>query len=194
MRKTNLSQYLTLKNIFLAIVALNILSAMTTSRFSGTFHEAARPMARTVPSPVKAPAAGPPLIAHIVPGEAVALTTEPPIEARRLDTAKPAAQAKPRRQKSSPPGINWLMLVAMGAMALYARYLAVRMAQNAVAHAVDSIKQIAGALRALGAGGRAPAKPSHAARPPATQAPSKAQAAQPRKSTVVRPSRWPFAA
>ncbi|MBY0227028.1 MAG: hypothetical protein K2Q28_14585 [Hyphomicrobium sp.] len=194
MRKTNLSQYLTLRNIFLAIVALNILSAMTTSRLSGKFHEAAKPMVRTVPSTANAPAAGPPLIAHIVPGEAVDLTAGPPVESRRPDTAKPSAQAKPRRQKSNPPGVNWLMLVAMGAMALYARYLAARMAQNAVVHAVDSIKQIAGALRAFGAGGRAPAKPAHAAPPPSTQALHKMQAAKPRKSTVVRASRWPFAA
>lgn len=194
MRKTNFSQHLTVKNIFIAVIALNILSAMTTSRFSGTFHEAAKPMVRTMPPTAKVPAAGPPLIAHIVPGEAVDLTAGPPVELRRPNTAKPSAQAKPRRQKSNSPGVNWLMLVAIGAMALYARYLAARMAQNAVVHAVDSIKQIAGALRALSAGGRAPAKPSHAARPPSTQAPHKMQAAKPRKSTVVRPSRWPFAA
>ena len=63
MRNSNLSQHLTVKNIFIAFVALNILSAMTTSRFGGTFHEAAKPIARTVPPTVGAPAAGPPLIA-----------------------------------------------------------------------------------------------------------------------------------
>ena len=196
MRNSNFSQHLTVKNIFIAFVALNILSAMTTSRISGTFHEAAKPIARTVPPTSGAPAVGPPLIAHMVPGEAVALTTEPPVEARRPDTAKPPAQAKPRRQKNSsnPPSVSWMMLLSIGAMALYARYLAARMAQNAIEHAVGSVKQIYNVLAGLSAGPRTPAKPVHAARPPSAQAAPKVQAAQPRKSTVVRPSRWPFAA
>ena len=87
------------------------------------------------------------------------------------------------------------MLLSIGAMALYARYLAARMAQNAIEHAVGSVKQIYNVLAGLSAGPRTPAKPVHAAAdPPAAQAAPKVQAAQPRKSTVVRPSRWPFAA
>jgi hypothetical protein len=194
MSKTKLSQYLTMKNIILAIVALNILSAMTTSRFSGTFHEAAKPIAGTVPSTANAPAAGPPLIAHIVPGEAVDLTTGSPVEARRRDATKPSVQAKPHRQKSNSPSIDWLMLLAIGAMALYARYLAARMAQTAVEHAVGSVKQIYNVLAGLSAGPRTPAKSSHAVGPPLTQAPPRVRPNQSRKNTVVRPSRWPFAA
>jgi hypothetical protein len=190
------NQLLTVKNIFIAIVALNILSAVSTTQLGGTFQETAKPVVSTVPPVTKAPSAGPPLIAHMVPGEALAPITEPTVDARRLDNGKPPAQAKPRRQKTSsnPPSVSWMMLLSIGAMALYARYLAVQMAQNAIVHAVDSVKHIAGALTSLRAGVRPPSKPAQAAQPRSAQAPPKVQAAQPRKSTVVRASRWPFAA
>jgi hypothetical protein len=196
MQNPSWKQLLTIKNIFIAIVALNILSAFSTTQLGGTFQEAAKPIARTVPPVTKVPSAGPPLIAHMVPGEALAPIPEPPVDARRLDTGKPPAQDKPRRQKTSsnPPSVNWMMLLSIGAMALYARYLAVQMAQNAIVHAVGSVKQIYNVLAGLSAGPRTPARPVYAARPPSAQAAPKVQAAQPRKSTVVRASRWPFAA
>jgi hypothetical protein len=191
-----IKQHLTVKNIFIAIVALNIFSTVSTTQLGGTFQDTAKPIVRTVPPIAKAPSAGPPLIAHMVPDEAVAPATEPAVAPLRPPMAKPPTEAKPHPRKVSgnSPSVSWMMLLTIGAMALYARYLAARMAQNAVEHAVGSVKQIYGALAGLSARPRAPAKPVHAARPPPTQAPPKVKAAQPRKSTVVRASRWPFAA
>jgi hypothetical protein len=196
MQNPSWNQLLTVKNIFIAIVALNILSAFSTTQLGGTFQETAKPVVSTVPPVTKAPLAGPPLIAHMVPGDTLVPNTEPTVDARRLDTGKPPAQAKPRHQKTSsnPPSVSWMMLLSIGAMALYARYLAVQMAQNAIVHAVDSVKKIAGALTSLRGGVRPPSKPAQSAVPRSAQAPPKVLAAQPRKSTVVRASRWPFAA
>ncbi len=69
MQNPSWNQLLTVKNIFIAIVALNILSAFSTTQLGGTFQETAKPVVSTVPPVTKAPSAGPPLIAHMVPGD-----------------------------------------------------------------------------------------------------------------------------
>ncbi len=199
MTSTQLKQHLTVKNIFIAIVALNVLSAMTVGPSGGTFQHVSKAPVSTPREAPGAAVADPGMAAHLMPGEAqpphaaMSERPAPPAWTKPAPQAKPAARSKPA--SSDPPGVNWIMLLSIGAMALYARYLAARMAQNAVEHAVGSVKQIFGALAGLSAGPRVPAKPVHAARQPSTPAPPKAKVAQqPRKSTVVRASRWPFAA
>jgi hypothetical protein len=158
--------------------------------------------------------ADPALIAHMFPGEALLPADLPPADAERLpppadaapprhETVKPLAKPAPAKKPrvSDPPGVNWPMLLSIGAMALYARYLAAKMAQTAISQAVDSVKQIAGALGTLGAAVRAPTAKTAPARAPilpkAPAAPAQKTASatvRPRSSTVVRASRWPFAA
>ncbi len=117
MQNFNFTQHLTIKNIFIAIVALNILSAMSTTRLGGTFHETARPSARTLPQAAKVPATDPALIAHMVPGEALPAQAEVPAVRPRPVWQKPV-QAKPQPQRvtpSSPPSVSWIMLLSIGA-------------------------------------------------------------------------------
>jgi hypothetical protein len=180
-----------------------------------TFDAVARDLARSAGSAAPAGKTGagsvdPALIAHLFPGEALLPADVAPVAAE--PPSPPAAAAPPHDEMakltpakkprvSNPPGVNWLMLLAIGGMALYARYLAFQMAQTAISQAVDSVKQIAVALGTLGAGVRAPTAKTAPARAPI---PPKAPAAQvkktasatvrPRSCTVVRASRWPFAA
>jgi hypothetical protein len=172
--------------------------------FEAVSPEIARPApaAKSEPAPTD-----PALIAHMFPGEALLPAEMPPARTETPDPpaaaaptldetakplAKPATAKKPR--VSDPPGVKWLMLLMIGAMALYARYVAARMAQNAVWHAVESIKHIASALGSSSNGLRMPSKPAPVARQPAAQPKPKLHPASSRKSTVVRASRWPFAA
>lgn len=88
------------------------------------------------------------------------------------------------------------MLLSVGAMALYVRYLINKAVQSAAGQVFNVAKQVAGSL----AGGKAAAPPTGspkatAPKPrPATKPPVPHPKTQSRKTTVVRPSRWPFAA
>jgi hypothetical protein len=172
--------------------------------FEGVSPEIARPAPAAKPAPAPT---DPALIAHMFPGEALlpgdvplarAESPDPPTVtvSPRDETGKPLDKPAPAKKPrvSDPPGVKWLMFLMIGAMALYARYVAARMAQNAVWHAVESIKHIASALGSLSTGDRGPPKPAQVARQPAAQPKPKVHPAPSRKSTVVRASRWPFAA
>jgi hypothetical protein len=198
MTASQIKQHLTVKNIFIAIVALNIFSAVSTSRIGGTFeHTSKAPVSTEIGGP-KAPVADPGLIAHMMPGEHLPAQAEPSSEPKQpawKKVAPPPSKTVSKPKTSDSPTVRWPMLLALCAMALFARYLAIKMAQTAVVNAIDSVKQIAGALNKLGSRAGAPAKPVQSARLPLAQPPPRnVKGASPRKSTVVRASRWPFAA
>lgn len=208
MTSTDIKRHLTVKNIFIAIVALNILSAFPLGSIGGTFHETSKEPRRVITKQAVTPASlDQNTVAHMVPGETLPEGFERPAKAPPPGWKSSSEQVKPKPQRTSnsPPGVNWIMLLSIAAMALYARYLAAQMAQNAVVGAVESIKHIAGALKKLGGGGGAASKQSATKQSPAKQgaftllsvpnkpAPQpKPYAAPARKNTVVRASRWPL--
>lgn len=194
---TNLKQHLTVRNIFIAIVAINMLSAMTMSPLGGTFQHATEPITRSAPElTAQASKANPALIAHLFPGEAALPTAQqPPATMRSLSAAPARIAQRPHPEGSSdPPKLGWIMLLSVGAMALYVRYLINKAVQSAAGQVFNVAKQVAGSL----AGGKAAAPQAgspKATAPRLSTKPSVPHAkTQSRKTTVVRPSRWPFAA
>jgi len=59
MTSSEIKQHLTVKNVFLAIVALNIFSAVSLSPIGGTFEEMGKPVVRPMQQPPAAPSANP---------------------------------------------------------------------------------------------------------------------------------------
>lgn len=195
MTPSQLKQHMTVKNVFIAIVALNIFHAVSTTQIGGTFQESSKPIVRNAPKVDKAPVAEPGLVAHMLPGEAL----PPPSD--RTSAPAQAVRTKPQSQTTTaagdPPRVGWIMLLFVGAMALYVRYLMQKAMWNAAAQIGDFVKQAASAASRLKSRTTdLAAKPSPLAQTsrPSPSAPRTAQPVTPRKNTVVRASRWPFAA
>jgi hypothetical protein len=198
-------QHLTIKNVFLAIVALNLLSAASTIHLGGTFKEAAPPVAKIVPPSVASPASDPGMIAHMVPGDAPPARAELPAVHQKRAMDLPTTKVRPQPVRVAPskvPGTEWMFFLIAAAMALYVRYLMGKAVVHASGQVLEIARRAANALTGVAAG-----KPSATAStfaktaamsPPApvlqqkTSMPPKTQ--RPRTATVVRPSRWPFAA
>ncbi len=194
------TQHLTVRNIFIAIVALNMLSALSAGPFGGTFHDTVKPMARSVSHTGKRTQADLAIFSHMVPGEAVLPSTEMPAAPMRVVSPKQSAPVVPSRQKisSNPPSVSWIMLLTVGAMALYVRYMMGRAVQTAVGQLLTVAKRlvsaVAGGKTGVSIPGAGPSLSGPSIRQSSNKNPLQKKTAPSRQNTIVRPSRWPFAA
>lgn len=89
---------------------------------------------------------------------------------------------------SSPPDVGWTMLLIVGAMALYVRYLIQKVVWNAASQFGDIVKQAADAFSQLTTTKAAPAATAGSTVQPARHVARVAHMAPARRTTVVRSS------